>query len=69
MPYRQQAAELLAEWRAAERALEAAIDGSAEREGLQFEVERLRREYNLLVDLQRDAHGPPLPEEPSVETA
>lgn len=69
MPYREQAAELLAEWRAAERALEAAIDGSAELEGLQFEVERLRREYNRLVGLQRDAHGPPLPEEPSAETA
>jgi hypothetical protein len=64
MPYREQAAELLAAWRAAERALESAMDKSPEREAIEREIERLRREYHRLVDLQRNAHGPPLPDEP-----
>jgi hypothetical protein len=68
MPYREQAAELLARWRAAERALEAAREGSAEQESIQAEIERLRHEYHELVDRQRDAHGVPLPEEPSSTT-
>ena len=65
MPYRQQAADLLARWRAAERALDAALEGSSEREAIQAEIDDLRSEYHHLVDLQREAHGPPLPEEPS----
>jgi hypothetical protein len=64
MPYRQQAEELLAAWRAAERALGAEPEGSPEHARIQREIERLRAEYHRLVDLQREVHGPPLPEEP-----
>ena len=68
MPYRQQAAELLARWRAAERALAEALEGGAEWDAIQAEIDQLRSEYHKLIDLQREAHGPPLPQEPTPET-
>jgi hypothetical protein len=65
MPYREQAAEVLARWRAAERAFEAAMQGSAEQAAIQVDIDTLRIEYNRLVNLQRGAMGPPLSEEPA----
>jgi hypothetical protein len=64
MPYRQRAAEILAAWRAAERAREETAEGTPERESIDHEIDRLRREYHDLIDLQRTVHGPPIPEEP-----
>jgi hypothetical protein len=65
MPYREQAAELLARWRAAERALEAAREGNAEQDTIRAEIERLRTAYQELINRQRDAGGVSIPREPS----
>jgi hypothetical protein len=65
MPYREQAAELLARWRAAERALEAALQDGSKRDAIQAEIDQLRSEYHRLVDLQSHTSGPRLPDEPA----
>jgi hypothetical protein len=67
MPYRQRAAAILADWRAAERARDATAKGSPERRALDREIERLRAAYNELMDLQRSVKGPPIPEDPLAE--
>jgi hypothetical protein len=64
MPYQRLAEEVLAQWRAAERDLDAV---AAEAERLHGEIDRLRAEYNRLIDLATVAHRPvppPLPEDP-----
>lgn len=63
MPYQRLAREVLAQWRAAERDLEAV---AAEQERLRAEIERLRREYHRLIEEAMAADRPvppPLPGE------
>jgi hypothetical protein len=48
-PPKRDAVGVLAEWRAAERRLQAAIAGSAEEDEARREVERLRTEYRLIT--------------------
>ncbi len=62
MPYQRLAQEVLAQWRAAERDLEAV---AAEAERLHGEIERLRAEYHRLIEEATAARRPvppPLPD-------
>ena len=63
MPYQRLAQEVLAQWRAAERDLEAV---AAEADRLHAEIERLRAEYHRLIEEATAAQRPvppPLPDE------
>jgi hypothetical protein len=55
MPYERLAQEVLAQWRAAERDLEAI---APEVERLHGEIERLRGEYQRLIEEATAAHRP-----------
>jgi hypothetical protein len=62
MPYRALAAQIIADWRAAERGLEAALKSGdvAEHDRLIREIDRLREEYHRLLDEQMRSGGDPL---------
>jgi hypothetical protein len=65
MPYQSQAAAVLVRWRVVERALAGATPESPEAEDLQAEANRLRGEYQLLVEAAREndrPQPPPFPE-------
>jgi hypothetical protein len=61
MPYQTQAQAVLAEWRQVERQLAETPSDSISAELLRAEASRLRDAYQLLVDAQLGAAGPPLP--------
>ena len=60
MPYQREAEIVLEMWRAIERDLQKAPDGSPEAEDLQAEAARLRDEYQRLID-EALAHKRPVP--------
>ncbi len=49
------AALVLAEWRAAERALEEAVDGPTDREAREARVAALAAEYRSILDAEEEA--------------
>jgi hypothetical protein len=60
MPYQREAEIVLQMWRAVERDLQHAPEGSPEAEALQADAARLRDEYRRLID-QAVAHHRPVP--------
>ena len=65
MPYQREAEIVLEMWRAVERDLRSAAEGSPEAEELQAEAARLRNEYRRLIDEALAHHRPvppPMPE-------
>ncbi len=66
MPYQREAEIVLEMWRAIERELKDAPDGSREAEHLQAEAARLRDEYQRLIREALAHHRPvppPMPDE------
>jgi hypothetical protein len=66
MPYKKRAADILAEWRAAERRLLKARS-SAERQVIRAEIDALRDAYQRVLEEAHAASAPappPLPTEP-----
>jgi hypothetical protein len=64
VPYRTKALEILDQWRAVERLLAEAPDQNMRVE-LEFELERLKRDYQATVEAASDARmplPPPFPE-------
>ncbi len=58
MPYQRRAAEILAEWRTAERELEATALNTPNAEHLHARMAKLRDAYQLEVSLAVRAHAP-----------
>ena len=65
MPYRLRAAEILAEWRAAERELEATVPNTPAAEQLHAMMAKLRDAYQLEIALAVRAHAPVPPPFPA----
>jgi hypothetical protein len=66
VPYAMEAEIVLAMWRDVARGLARSIPGSAHEAGLRADADRLRSEYQRLVELARAHHRPepaPFPQE------